>query len=1162
MVDKFLADPVLVGREGELEGLTRCLDSALAGEGNTVFVSGEAGSGKTRLAAELLTVAKRKGVVVLSGWCLSNAAAPYFPFVEAFKSFFASAESEGIQDAGTEISAWLTGLKQSEKNENFRNLAPQAWKDLTFEVVSKTLKSILTENPIIFFIEDSHWADSASLALFHYISRTLRSERFLVLATFRSEEITTDVEGYGHPLAEELRLMRRENLFKEVKLDKLGKASVIEITENMMGGKVNPELSETLSKESGGNPLFVVESLRMLFERGSLYIDNGQWRLTVDTLGIPDRFKDVIMRRLSRLKFNQRRVLDAASIIGEKFDTDLISAVLNQDSIEVLENLNTIARSTSLIHIEANHFRFDHAMSRLAIYEEISPPLKKGYHKRVAEKLEATHIDGKLPLSEIAYHYAEAGTQDKAIKFAFDAGKEAYERFSNAEAIKQFKYILDTLPESAENAEKRAVAAEALGDAYYANCMFKDALSTFEQLAASEAGATKLRAYRKAMDTIFFGDGDKSHFDELVKKAEPYAALDRVEAARIRFFKASYLPRAESEVEWEAALQVFEEEYSIPDVARTLSALGVDKNLLHPDEEGLTATIRSAKMSEELSDLREMRFDLQWTGLALYSRGFHEEAIETLSKAVEIGTRIGAYNQVAMSQVYLSQAQEQLGLFEDAIATAERALKNCEQSGGVGPVRLLYACLVRYYARVGNVESAEANYLKLEKLPQKAQPADNYMTGNLYFARAQAALFVLKNQWEEAKQSYDRAFELGRKISVYVEMFVRNDYAWALAKQGRMEEVNLQLREAERQHSAIKERFSHVNVQANLIAPWKITAGKEFEMRLDLVNVSRQLGTLVKTEFLVPPKFRVTSLPDGLSIENGCLDLERRKLNPFQVEPIKLTLKAFKPGTYELSPQVTYVDESGESKISKSPLITITVQPVKHEYEVLPGRVSTGFEDLDALLFGGVPEKYAVTLASPSCNEREQLVKRFLEAGTESNEVTFFVTVEPASALVLADEHPTAFFLVVCNPQADAVVQSKPNIFKLKGVESLTEIEIALTRAFRSLNPGTIGPRRICMDILSDILLQHHAVNTRRWLSALLPTLKSKGFTILAVMDPGMHPPEEFQAILGLFDGEIRITEKETAQGSAKALRIRKLLNQKYQENEVILSREKFEQYL
>ncbi len=145
-----------------------------------------------------------------------------------------------------------------------------------------------------------------------------------------------------------------------------------------------------LTSESKGNPLFVVESLRMLHERRSLIQEDNEWRLASDELGIPTKIKDIILRRLAVLKYAQRRVLDAASVIGEKFDVELLSTVLGLDSLEVLETLNIIAHSTSLVCVEGNFYRFDHARSRETLYEELSPPLKRGYHARIAERLETT----------------------------------------------------------------------------------------------------------------------------------------------------------------------------------------------------------------------------------------------------------------------------------------------------------------------------------------------------------------------------------------------------------------------------------------------------------------------------------------------------------------------------------------------------------------------------------------------------------------------------------------------------------------------------------------------------------------------------------------------------------------------------------------------------
>jgi predicted transcriptional regulator/KaiC/GvpD/RAD55 family RecA-like ATPase len=224
---------------------------------------------------------------------------------------------------------------------------------------------------------------------------------------------------------------------------------------------------------------------------------------------------------------------------------------------------------------------------------------------------------------------------------------------------------------------------------------------------------------------------------------------------------------------------------------------------------------------------------------------------------------------------------------------------------------------------------------------------------------------------------------------------------------------------------------------------------------------------------------------------------------------------------------------------------------------VLPGRVATGYKDLDNMLYGGLPENYAIILTSPSCDEKDLLIKRFLEVDARENRTTFYVTTEATETKALAEEFQENFYLFLCNPQADKMVESLPNVFKLKGVENLTDISIALTSAFRKLDRSAKAQRRACIDIISDVLLQHHAVNTRRWLTGLIPELKSRAFTTLAVINPQMHPPEETHAILGLFEGEISIYEKEGAEGAERFLKIRKMYNQKYLETELPLKKEK-----
>lgn len=226
--------------------------------------------------------------------------------------------------------------------------------------------------------------------------------------------------------------------------------------------------------------------------------------------------------------------------------------------------------------------------------------------------------------------------------------------------------------------------------------------------------------------------------------------------------------------------------------------------------------------------------------------------------------------------------------------------------------------------------------------------------------------------------------------------------------------------------------------------------------------------------------------------------------------------------------------------------------------EVSPrNQITSGYEDLDNLLLGGIPERYAVILTSPSCDEKGLLIENFLRAGVAKGQITFLITIDASGVETLAEESPPNLYLIICNPEADTVTKNLPNVFKLRGVENLTEIDIALTSAFRELEKTPKKARRVCVEIVSDVLLQHRAVSTRRWLIALIPRFRSQGFTTMAVMNPHMHSSQEVQAILDLFQGEIHIYKKKTEKGLRHFLRIEKMYNRQYLEDELPLKKEK-----
>ena len=380
-----LSEPHLVGREEELEKLQRSLDSVLLGKGKIIFISGKAGSGKTRLINEFLNITRKREIAILFGWCLSNTKLPYFPFIEAFSSDITRRGGETVLSIPLGLKSWLSESYPIEKSEKIRAFNPQVWKDQAFIAITRELLYLSSVKPLILVLEDMHWADSASLALFHYISRAILNEKILVLVTFRSEELGRDAEGGLHPLVETINLMAREGLFKEIQLANLNQEHVREIAESMLCGKVDPKLVERLMKESRGNPLFAVEFLRMLSDQGKLIREKDQWQLPVEQLGLPSKVKGVIMQRIGTLRPDQRRVLNVASVIGEKFYPDLIAGVLSEDPMKILEVLNRILKFTSLVNVNENLYMFDHPKFQEVLYEEISPPLKRVYHGKVAE---------------------------------------------------------------------------------------------------------------------------------------------------------------------------------------------------------------------------------------------------------------------------------------------------------------------------------------------------------------------------------------------------------------------------------------------------------------------------------------------------------------------------------------------------------------------------------------------------------------------------------------------------------------------------------------------------------------------------------------------------------------------------------------------------------
>lgn len=325
--------------------------------------------------------------------------------------------------------------------------------------------------------------------------------------------------------------------------------------------------------------------------------------------------------------------------------------------------------------------------------------------------------------------------------------------------------------------------------------------------------------------------------------------------------------------------------------------------------------------------------------------------------------------------------------------------------------------------------------------------------------------------------------------------------------------------------------------------------GESFQLRVQVQNIGKTPVFVSKIDSLVPPDFESSIVPSTFRFSGPYLDLQGMRLEQQSMANIDLTLRPTRKGTFVVAPRIFYANDVGHQMSCSPEPVSIIVSET-----VLPNRIKTGFQDLDNLLFGGIPTESAVILTSVSCDERDLLVKRFLEAGAQEGNTTLCVMVDPEGVRSLVEEFQENFHVLACNAQIDESFEKMPNVSKTARVENLTEVNIALESMINSLRKIGNGEGRVCLEILSDILLEHGAVQTRKWLSRLIPEFRSKGFTTLAVANPQMHPPDQLQAVLDLFDGEISIYEKGGSDFT-KYLRIRKMHRQRYLETELPLKK-------
>jgi class 3 adenylate cyclase/tetratricopeptide (TPR) repeat protein len=450
----FAGKTPFVGRTEELARLADALERAAAGSGGLVLAVGEPGIGKTRVLEEFAARVGSLGTRVLWGRCYEGEGArPYAPFAEALEEYLRRSDPEELRKDlgpyGVAIEAMAPTLRvQLPDLAELPKLKPDEERTRLFDALTQLLLATAQRAPVLFVLDDLHWADRGTIALLRYVARFARKGRLLLLGAYRDVELDRQ-----HPLAEALAALKREVEYERISLKGLAPTQVGELLEAIAAHEVPAAFAEAMSAETEGNPFFIREILLHLVEEGMLTWAEGYWtsEVSIEELGIPEGVRQVIGRRLSRLSGEANRLLAAASGCDGAFEFPVVVEVGELDEKTGLDALDEALDAALLRPAgDAQTYDFTHALVRHTLYVELNPARQVRLHRRLAEAMERVHGEGAAEhAGEIARQYHRSAVlpgAERGVPYALEAADRADRAAAHEEVASFMRLPLDLLP--------------------------------------------------------------------------------------------------------------------------------------------------------------------------------------------------------------------------------------------------------------------------------------------------------------------------------------------------------------------------------------------------------------------------------------------------------------------------------------------------------------------------------------------------------------------------------------------------------------------------------------------------------------------------------------------------------------------------------------------
>jgi len=452
----------MVGRSRELDKLKLHILKAINGEGSIVNIIGEAGIGKSRLIAELSQQDETKRVNLLIGRALSfGQNLSFHPLIDILKSWAGITEDdtplssyqklelairnvypEGVTEVFPFI-ATLMGIKLAGRDaERVEAVAGESLEKLIMKNLRELIVKAAASRPIVFVIEDLHWADLSSIELLGSLYRLAENNRILFINILRP-----NYEETSERLLRTIRT-RYPKLASDIVLEPLDDGQCETLVDNLLHTRDLPDhIMGLIAKRAEGNPFFIEEVARSFIDDGVVKKKNGHFFVTdrIDSVIIPETVHDVIMARVDKLDEQTKSLLKIASVIGRYFFYSILTEVAKSvgeidDKLEYLKEVQLIRERHRRAEVE---YLFKHALARESVYSSILLKKRKELHLSVARTIETIFRDR---LNEfygmLALHYSKGEDQEKAEEYLIKAGEEALKAASSSEAIHFYQEAL------------------------------------------------------------------------------------------------------------------------------------------------------------------------------------------------------------------------------------------------------------------------------------------------------------------------------------------------------------------------------------------------------------------------------------------------------------------------------------------------------------------------------------------------------------------------------------------------------------------------------------------------------------------------------------------------------------------------------------------------